>query len=72
MRLHVLDNGEKYNEFKLDAYDSVSFSPATGLLVLFEKDTGEVILEWPRVKSIEMGVDTSGWNLKINRIPEHR
>ncbi|GEM_PF-2282004 len=72
MKLHVLDNGKRYDEFQIGAYDSVSFSPSTGTLVLFEKDTGDVILEWIRVKSIEMEMDTSGWNLRIHRIPDHQ
>ena len=70
MRIHIMENGESYDEFKLGAYDSFSFSPTKGELILFEKDTGEIILEWPRVKSIEMVMNTSGCNLRIHRISE--
>ncbi len=69
MQLHVIDNDDTYEPMKLKSYDSFTFSPATGILVFFEKDTGEVILEWPRVKSLEMKISTSGWKLNVNRIP---
>lgn len=71
MNLLVIDNNDKYEPMKLGAYDSFTFSPATGILVFFEKDTGEVILEWPRVKSVEMKISTSGWNLNVHRIPDN-
>ena len=44
MRLHIKDNGEHYNDFKIGPYVGVNFSPSTGILALFEKESGEVIL----------------------------
>lgn len=71
MRLYVKDNGDEYDEFKIGAYVSVMFSPLTGILILYEKDTGETILEWPHVKSVELQTSTAGWYMKIKRIAEN-
>lgn len=72
MRLHIKDNGEHYNDFKIGPYVGVNFSPSTGILALFEKESGEVIIEWERVRSVEMQLNTTGWDMIINRNGENQ